>query len=50
MVKGEILAGAAVVVLLEKELLGNTAIPILCNLWRELVLPCSADRLGSLLK
>lgn len=35
------MAGAAVVVLSEEELLGNMHIPILCNLWRRLVLPCS---------
>lgn len=38
------MAGAAVVVLLEKELLGNTAIPILCNLWRRLVLTALLSR------
>lgn len=45
-------AGTAVVVLSEEELLGNTDIPILCNLWRRLVLPCSclAEGRGSLLK
>lgn len=38
------MAGAAVVVLSEKELLGNTAIPILCNLWRRLVLTVLLNR------
>lgn len=51
-IKGELMTGVAVAVLSEEELLGNTGIPILCNLWRKLILACSsaAEGAGSLLK
>lgn len=42
-VKGEVMAGAAVAVLSEEELCGNMDIPILCSLWRRLVLHCSCS-------